>query len=183
MIRRPPRSTLFPYTTLFRSHPDPAAEGEGAGPGHGGGDHDLHAGDPRADPRQQGAPDRIVDAGRQEVWDADVERRAVPALRGPGSDEGGVPARLGESERVPADDRRAAARGQGVDGARRGAAGPGQGGGAPLGAPPRERAMPLFTYTARTLKGDLVNDKIDLPTLDDVIAQLRNNSQDVAKVR
>src|SRR3712207_8220830 len=23
MIRRPPRSTLFPYTTLFRSHPDP----------------------------------------------------------------------------------------------------------------------------------------------------------------
>src|SRR3712207_3344573 len=27
MIRRPPRSTLFPYTTLFRSHPD-GAEGE-----------------------------------------------------------------------------------------------------------------------------------------------------------
>src|SRR5260221_8334262 len=26
MIRRPPRSTLFPYTTLFRSH-QPAAEG------------------------------------------------------------------------------------------------------------------------------------------------------------
>src|SRR5438874_3935357 len=24
MIRRPPRSTLFPYTTLFRSHHDPA---------------------------------------------------------------------------------------------------------------------------------------------------------------
>src|SRR5260221_10795925 len=23
MIRRPPRSTLFPYTTLFRSHPRP----------------------------------------------------------------------------------------------------------------------------------------------------------------
>src|SRR3989442_8753788 len=23
MIRRPPRSTLFPYTTLFRSDPDP----------------------------------------------------------------------------------------------------------------------------------------------------------------
>src|SRR2546430_12924310 len=22
MMRRPPRSTLFPYTTLFRSHPD-----------------------------------------------------------------------------------------------------------------------------------------------------------------
>src|SRR3712207_7610146 len=39
MIRRPPRSTLFPYTTLFRSHADPpegdqhpdARGGEGAG--------------------------------------------------------------------------------------------------------------------------------------------------------
>src|SRR3712207_9245049 len=29
MIRRPPRSTLFPYTTLFRSEPDE----EGRGPG------------------------------------------------------------------------------------------------------------------------------------------------------
>src|SRR3712207_8114183 len=29
MIRRPPRSTLFPYTTLFRSkRPDPARGGE-----------------------------------------------------------------------------------------------------------------------------------------------------------
>src|SRR3712207_8709250 len=26
MIRRPPRSTLFPYTTLFRSHPDISAK-------------------------------------------------------------------------------------------------------------------------------------------------------------
>src|SRR5258708_28768018 len=26
MIRRPPRSTLFPYTTLFRSHPKRTAE-------------------------------------------------------------------------------------------------------------------------------------------------------------
>src|SRR2546425_2157907 len=26
MIRRPPRSTLFPYTTLFRSMPDPAID-------------------------------------------------------------------------------------------------------------------------------------------------------------
>src|SRR3712207_8690395 len=27
MIRRPPRSTLFPYTTLFRSPPGPARSG------------------------------------------------------------------------------------------------------------------------------------------------------------
>src|SRR2546430_12618635 len=29
MIRRPPRSTLFPYTTLFRSHGDAGADGGG----------------------------------------------------------------------------------------------------------------------------------------------------------
>src|SRR5258708_19140270 len=28
MIRRPPRSTLFPYTTLFRSAGDPPVEGQ-----------------------------------------------------------------------------------------------------------------------------------------------------------
>src|SRR3712207_7164222 len=28
MIRRPPRSTLFPYTTLFRSDEHPAREGQ-----------------------------------------------------------------------------------------------------------------------------------------------------------
>src|SRR2546422_5924566 len=31
MIRRPPRSTLFPYTTLFRSHPNAAERPDGAG--------------------------------------------------------------------------------------------------------------------------------------------------------
>src|SRR3712207_8466229 len=30
MIRRPPRSTLFPYTTLFRSEPGGSAEAVGA---------------------------------------------------------------------------------------------------------------------------------------------------------
>src|SRR3989449_2295916 len=32
MIRRPPRSTLFPYTTLFRSRLRPEPEGIGDGP-------------------------------------------------------------------------------------------------------------------------------------------------------
>src|SRR5438132_9858363 len=27
MVRRPPRSTLFPYTTLFRSHDPPSCDG------------------------------------------------------------------------------------------------------------------------------------------------------------
>src|SRR5258708_16188174 len=44
MIRRPPRSTLFPYTTLFRSIPDALRLRAGPGvqtrprPGDGGGD-------------------------------------------------------------------------------------------------------------------------------------------------
>src|SRR5215204_7303772 len=53
MIRRPPRSTLFPYTTLFRSHGSP-----------------VHA------RRQDPADDRDP---RQAV--ALHERRAVPPLR------------------------------------------------------------------------------------------------------
>src|SRR3712207_8251038 len=50
MIRRPPRSTLFPYTTLFRSHP--------TGPR---GERDVR---PRARRvhRRGGAPDRAVRA-------------------------------------------------------------------------------------------------------------------------
>src|SRR5438093_12768309 len=43
--------------------------------------------------------------------------------------------------------------------------------------------MPVFQYTARTLKGELVNDKIDLPTRDDVIAHLRKNRLVVVQVR
>src|SRR3712207_8519294 len=48
MIRRPPRSTLFPYTTLFRSLDDVAQLAHVAGPGirdqlgHGGGMQPLH---------------------------------------------------------------------------------------------------------------------------------------------
>src|SRR2546426_6571681 len=34
MIRRPPRSTLFPYTTLFRSVRPIVGRGGGAGPPH-----------------------------------------------------------------------------------------------------------------------------------------------------
>src|SRR3712207_7401476 len=34
MIRRPPRSTLFPYTTLFRSHPGQRQDVDGLLAGH-----------------------------------------------------------------------------------------------------------------------------------------------------
>src|SRR2546430_14689215 len=41
MIRRPPRSTLFPYTTLFRSAGDDAAHGHLTGWGDGELEHQL----------------------------------------------------------------------------------------------------------------------------------------------
>src|SRR5574337_1839907 len=51
MIRRPPRSTLFPYTTLFRSllkaeDPEPGPRAEGRLPRHdaGKGEHDESRG-------------------------------------------------------------------------------------------------------------------------------------------
>src|SRR3712207_7524738 len=46
MIRRPPRSTLFPYTTLFRSKAGPLRE-EGEG-------KDLHIGERRGRPGPRG---------------------------------------------------------------------------------------------------------------------------------
>src|SRR2546429_1215805 len=46
MIRRPPRSTLFPYTTLFRSHRDPGEpflQADGVARRVGGGEEPLRA--------------------------------------------------------------------------------------------------------------------------------------------
>src|SRR3712207_6376933 len=46
MIRRPPRSTLFPYTTLFRS-------GHGRGHGHDQSHSHSHSHDEHTDPDQE----------------------------------------------------------------------------------------------------------------------------------
>src|SRR3712207_8585984 len=68
MIRRPPRSTLFPYTTLFRSRPalqpdgvdqDVEQDGEGQprrGHGVGGQPHDDDRGDREADAEAERGP-------------------------------------------------------------------------------------------------------------------------------
>src|SRR3989442_11818412 len=57
MIRRPPRSTLFPYTTLFRSVAERRAPaGGGAGRGRTGGD--IRGGRRRALPRRGVPEDR-----------------------------------------------------------------------------------------------------------------------------
>src|SRR2546427_3207578 len=61
MIRRPPRSTLFPYTTLFRS--DPA---------DGGGGHELrHAGRGAGRSRH-----RDVDADRSEEHTSELQSQS-----------------------------------------------------------------------------------------------------------
>src|SRR5436309_4568903 len=58
MIRRPPRSTLFPYTTLFRSG------GQGPGGGHpADADRMAPARGAAAEPRQAAQPEPAADRG------------------------------------------------------------------------------------------------------------------------
>src|SRR3712207_9548946 len=54
MIRRPPRSTLFPYTTLFRSADALGSAAEGESPDRNRGD--VHAMPPRSSPGGAGEP-------------------------------------------------------------------------------------------------------------------------------
>src|SRR5437016_7721889 len=69
MIRRPPRSTLFPYTTLFRSHDEPDATGANA----------QARKERLAKPLALGSIDRGEDGGRPIVEHARV-RHAEPGL-------------------------------------------------------------------------------------------------------
>src|SRR2546422_3827744 len=68
MIRRPPRSTLFPYTTLFRSHQEAALELVGdRGEVHGGedGEEDENEDfrDPEDEPDDQGGNEERHERG------------------------------------------------------------------------------------------------------------------------
>src|SRR3712207_7890234 len=62
MIRRPPRSTRFPYTTLFRSH-DLAVAGCRVDGAAGGGDAATRDATPFPRRRERGGPDPAA-AGR-----------------------------------------------------------------------------------------------------------------------
>src|SRR5687767_15556083 len=78
MIRRPPRSTLFPYTTLFRS-PDAAG-------GHAGADRDdrVDAGARRADDRNADAAARHehpAAGGRSEEHTSELQSLAYLVCR------------------------------------------------------------------------------------------------------
>src|SRR3712207_8790484 len=79
MIRRPPRSTLFPYTTLFRSdqlRAEPGAGGGARGAGGGGGG---------ALPGERAHPDERVLAGggadRSEEHTSELQSRQYLVCR------------------------------------------------------------------------------------------------------
>src|SRR3712207_8008307 len=67
MIRRPPRSTLFPYTTLFRSASDNASSGASAGSQSRG-------------PRASGDRDAAV-CGRSEEHTSELQSRQYLVCR------------------------------------------------------------------------------------------------------
>src|SRR3712207_8916134 len=83
MIRRPPRSTLFPYTTLFRSR----IHGAGRALGHGGAHHrHTHARHDRLDVGkveidEAGHQDEVRDALRSEEHTSELQSRQYLVCR------------------------------------------------------------------------------------------------------
>src|SRR2546430_7235049 len=83
MIRRPPRSTLFPYTTLFRSalerHADDhRIEGRGQGLAHlSPGEGHLLGLEREVADAEAGERQRAFGAPRRPRWEPDVERPRV----------------------------------------------------------------------------------------------------------
>src|SRR2546425_7955950 len=82
MIRRPPRSTLFPYTTLFRSqyffdfHDDTRCDDETAGPLRGDALHEPGAGDGAG-----GSDSRAPDERRSEEHTSELQSLAYLVCR------------------------------------------------------------------------------------------------------
>src|SRR5256885_11953762 len=97
MIRRPPRSTLFPYTTLFRSDDAPSDDERGGGGGRRhveDVDHPPGRHDPEVVDQTTPAIDRLrahARAARQQILRLQVRRQPAegaqerpPAQRPPG---------------------------------------------------------------------------------------------------
>src|SRR2546425_13203838 len=102
MIRRPPRSTLFPYTTLFRSHEeleDVAQRGRVRQPLAGHGQHlpEVVAEEVRAAERLTGA--HPVDVAAERVDLAVVRDVAVGVRERPGGERVGAESLVHERER------------------------------------------------------------------------------------
>src|SRR3712207_8255854 len=84
MIRRPPRSTLFPYTTLFRSHLVPVAdqlvgvaESDDAAADH----HDLHCATSSLRGTVRAGSVDDLDAGRSEEHTSELQSRQYLVCR------------------------------------------------------------------------------------------------------
>src|SRR3712207_8168688 len=79
MIRRPPRSTLFPYTTLFRS----GAEDQTDGDGPGGQQHEDRGdqAEPDLQREQLGGVDPGQSGGGQQMLASSDPRSAGPSDR------------------------------------------------------------------------------------------------------
>src|SRR3712207_7702542 len=76
MIRQPPRSTLFPYTTLFRSRRRP----RGSGVHHGRASRRVAAWVPAAAAAKEGSPGQAGVKGRAGLVDPQVEDRKSTRL-------------------------------------------------------------------------------------------------------
>src|SRR2546430_4404173 len=85
MIRRPPRSTLFPYTTLFRSAPGLAVRdrrARGAGGEHAGGElRGVDPGHRRGVRARRGGAGREQDAARSEKHTAEPQSQTKLVCR------------------------------------------------------------------------------------------------------
>src|SRR3712207_7542386 len=92
MIRRPPRSTLFPYTTLFRSHHVDPLRARLAHPGGGGravGDEVDLVGDVHLGRRRREVVNHVVEqpavrravAGRSEEHTSELQSRQYLVCR------------------------------------------------------------------------------------------------------
>src|SRR3712207_7840843 len=85
MIRRPPRSTLFPYTTLFRSRPAAALAAAGAGAGAEGVVRDVVVGHPEERPAaelgQHGVAQVLLDGNRSEEHTSELQSRQYLVCR------------------------------------------------------------------------------------------------------
>src|SRR3712207_7348553 len=86
MIRRPPRSTLFPYTTLFRSHGGLPLQGGGAQAGSGGrrsARHSVSSRRPRSSRRFTvfGATPSTSAASRSEEHTSELQSRQYLVCR------------------------------------------------------------------------------------------------------
>src|SRR3712207_7523799 len=85
MIRRPPRSTLFPYTTLFRSaagrrgdHPEPRP---GRAPAAGGRDERAAGRGRRGEQRRVRPRRRLADVPRSEEHTSELQSRQYLVCR------------------------------------------------------------------------------------------------------